>query len=101
MRARDGGDAGHAFDEIDREVVEIDQLVAELLASSRLDFSALTTKEISAKEAAQRAVSRAGLDPEAVVQVAPGSGAPRVAVDPTLLARALANLLNRRSTILD
>ena len=92
--ARDGGDAGHAFDEIDREVVEIDQLVAELLASSRLDFSALTTKEISAKEAAQRAVSRAGLDAEAVVHVVPGSGAPRVSVDPTLLARALANLLD-------
>ncbi len=95
--ARDGGDAGHAFDEIDREVVEIDQLVAELLASSRLDFSALSTKEISAKEAAQRAVSRAGLDPDVVVQVEPSSGAPRVTVDPTLLARALANLLDNAS----
>ena len=94
--ARDGGDPGHAFDEIDREVVEIDQLVAELLASSRLDFSALTKKVILAKEAAQRAVSRAGLDPETVIQVR-AEGAPKVSADPTLLARALSNLLDNAS----
>jgi len=94
--ARDGGDPGHAFDEIDREVVEIDQLVAELLASSRLDFSALTKKDISAKEAAERAVSRAGLDPETVIQVR-AEGSPKVSADPTLLARALSNLLDNAS----
>jgi len=92
--ARDGGEPGHAFDEIDREVIEIDQLVGDLLAASRLDFSALATKEVSAEEAARRAVSRAGLDVEAVLVVSPEGSAQRLAADPTLLARALANLLD-------
>lgn len=90
--ARDGGEPGHAFDEIDREVIELDQLVGDLLASSRLDFSALTTKEVSAAEAASRAVSRAGLDPAEVLCVSDDSL--RLAADPTLLARALANLID-------
>jgi signal transduction histidine kinase len=127
--ARDGGDPAHAFDEIDREVVEIDRLVGDLLASSRLDFSALTTKEISAAEAARRAASRAGLAPDTVMiagadgavkdrdadGAAEGSAAeakdaedaksdgeakagPRLAADPTLLARALSNLLDNAAS---
>lgn len=92
--ARDGGDPGHAFDEIDREVVDIDQLVGDLLASSRVDFSALSTTELSAEETARRAVLRAGLDPAAVLAVAPEDRHLRVAADPTLLARALANLVD-------
>jgi two-component system OmpR family sensor kinase len=92
--ARDGGDPGHAFDEIDREVVDIDQLVGDLLASSRIDFSALSTTEISAEETARRAASRAGLDADAVVAIADEDRPLRVAADPTLLARALANLVD-------
>ncbi len=92
--ARDGGDPGHAFDEIDREVVEIDQLVGDLLASSRLEFSALTTKEVSAQEAAERALTRAGIDPANVLVVAPSDVCLTVHSDPTLLARALSNLLD-------
>lgn len=92
--ARDGGDPLHAFDEIDREVVDIDQLVGDLLASSRVDFSALSTTDLSAAETAQRAVSRAGLDPEVVLSIAPEDKSLRVAADPTLLARALANLID-------
>lgn len=92
--ARDGGDPAHAFDEIDREVVDIDKLVGDLLASSRIDFSALSTTEISAEETARRAVSRAGLDPAEVLTVAEEDHRLRVAADPTLLARALANLID-------
>ncbi|MBK8258498.1 MAG: HAMP domain-containing histidine kinase [Polyangiaceae bacterium] len=91
--ARDGGEPGHAFDEIDREVVEIDQLVGELLASSRIDFSALSTKPVSAVETAHRAVSRAGLDSEKVLTVYSESDEVLIPADPTLLARALANLI--------
>ena len=93
--ARDGGEPARAFDEIDREVVEIDQLVGDLLASSRLDFSALTTKEVCAEEAARRAVTRAGLE-DTVLHVAAEDrdGDLTLAADPTLLARALANLLD-------
>lgn len=92
--ARDGGDPAHAFDEIDREVVDIDQLVGDLLASSRIDFSALTTAELSAEETARRAVARAGLDPDEIVVIAPEDAGLRLSADPTLLARALANLLD-------
>ena len=91
--ARDGGEPAHAFDEIDREVIEIDKLVGDLLASSRIDFSALTTKQICAEEALRRAVTRAGLD-ESVLEVAPEDRDLTLAADPTLLARALSNLLD-------
>ena len=33
---------GKTFDDLDREVIEIDALIGELLASSRLDFAAIT-----------------------------------------------------------
>src|SRR5262249_35703370 len=51
--ARDGALTNKTLDELDREVVEIDALVGELLASSRLDFSALATRPLDAIEAAQ------------------------------------------------
>ncbi|MEZ4296793.1 MAG: HAMP domain-containing sensor histidine kinase [Polyangiaceae bacterium] len=92
--ARDGGEPAHAFDEIDREVVELDQLVGDLLASSRIDFSALTTKQSSAVQAARRAIERAGLDPSDLLQVAPAHQKVQVSADPTLLARALSNLID-------
>ena len=92
--ARDGGEPAHAFDEIDREVIEIDQLVGDLLASSRLDFSALTTKQVCVDEVARRAVTRAGLDVDTVLFIAPEDRDLTLAADPTLLARALSNLLD-------
>lgn len=81
---------GADLDEIEREVLEIDALVGQLLASARLDFSALTLMPLDAGEVAQRAAERAGLGAERVVVEL----ADRAFVgDPTLLARALANLL--------
>src|SRR5207244_2374596 len=41
------------LDEIDREVVEIDALVGELLASSRLDFAAVSPHDLDAKDVAR------------------------------------------------
>ncbi len=83
-----------ALDDLDREVIEIDDLVSQLLASSRLDFSALNVHVLDAADAARRALERAGL-PETLLEVrAEGPGAKvEVEADATLLARALANLL--------
>lgn len=89
--ARDGGDVGKTLDEIDREVVEIDALVSELLAKSRLDFAALKPTDLDPVDLVTRALDRAGVDTSRLVI----EGEPRsFRGDPTLLARALANLLD-------
>jgi signal transduction histidine kinase len=88
--ARESGTDEKTLGEIDREVVEIDALVSELLASSRLDFAAMTLVDLEARDVASRALDRAGIDatkldrPDAPIAFRG---------DPTLLARALANLL--------
>jgi len=79
-----------ALDELDREVVEIDSLVGELLASSRLDFAALTPHALDAAEVANRALERAGL--AASLLSIEGTSRPFEA-DAGLIARALANLI--------
>lgn len=89
--ARDGGASPRLLDDLDREVVEIDALVGDLLASSRLDFNALTLSRLSPAEVATRAVERAGLDPS-LLEVEEGVPS-SIDVDATLLARALANLI--------
>ena len=89
--AREGAttDAARRLDEIEREVVEMDDLVGQLLASARLDFSLDEPRAVDAVDVARRAIERAGLPastlhaPEAV----------SIRGDPTLLARALANLI--------
>jgi two-component system OmpR family sensor kinase len=83
-------DAGN-LDEIERETVEIDALVGELLASARLDFSALSKRPLDAADLARRAAERAGLEPQAVVVEAKETA---FGGDATLIARALANLLD-------
>ena len=79
------------LDDIEREAIEIDTLVGELLASARLEFQSVTRKPLEAGEAARRALERAGEDAgKLALPVAP---LPFVA-DPTLIARALANLID-------
>jgi signal transduction histidine kinase len=89
--ARDGGTSQKVADDIEREVVEIDSLVGELLASSRLDFEAVEHKRFDVSETARRSLERIGLD-EALLKT--GSEIPVVNGDPTLVARALLNLLD-------
>ena len=93
--ARDKGVPDATLDDLDREVVEMDALVGDLLASSRLDFAVLSRRPINAVEAAARALERAGVDAGVLSAGAEGDAEPlRVEADATLLARALANLVD-------
>ncbi|MFZ5438776.1 MAG: sensor histidine kinase, partial [Myxococcota bacterium] len=65
--------------------------VGELLASSRLDFGQVNKRPLSVRDLASRAVERAGLQPTALAVLGEGD---QVSADPTLLQRALANLLD-------
>lgn len=89
--ARDGVNLEKHLGELDREVMEIDVLVGDLLASSRLDFASLDKQKLDASEIGRRALERAGLPLDKLVIL----GKPEaIEADPTLLARALANLID-------
>jgi signal transduction histidine kinase len=95
--ARDQGASQKTLDDLDREVMEMDALVGDLLASSRMDFQVLSRRQLDAVETAARALERAGADPAALVVEREGGagGAPiRVEADATLLGRALGNLID-------
>jgi two-component system OmpR family sensor kinase len=81
---------GKTFDDLDREVMEIDALIGELLASSRLDFAAITRVPLEAGDVARRALERQTMTPPLLLPDAPVP----FTGDPTLLQRALANLLH-------
>jgi signal transduction histidine kinase len=91
-----GGDP-KTFDDLEREVVEIDALVGQLLASARLDFADLSMRTLDAADVARRALERAGVAPQVgqapVLDVQPPGATLTFEGDATLLARALANLL--------
>jgi len=89
--ARGGGDVEKKLDELDREVTEIDALVGDLLASSRLDFTALDKQRLDPVDMGKRALERAGIDEDKLVVVGEPAA---IEADPTLCARALANLLD-------
>jgi two-component system, OmpR family, sensor kinase len=76
---------------LEREVLEIDELVGKLLASSRLDFDATELKPLAAGAIAARALERAGLPPSLLHDASAGA---IVEADATLLGRALGNLLD-------
>src|SRR5260370_5021133 len=76
--------------ELEREVTEIDVLVSDLLASSRIDFTALTRTKLDAAEVAKTALERASIDVGKLV--GPGELA-SFEGDATLVARAVSNLL--------
>ena len=83
-------DRQHALLDIDGEVQEMDLLVGELLANSRLDFQSVSAQPMEPEVTARRALQRAGLQEVPLVVQA---DLPAVAADATLIARALSNLL--------
>lgn len=89
--AREGGADPRPLDELDREVVEMDALVGQLLASARLDFTALTMSALDAAEIARRALERAGEEPARLMVEAEDTA---FTADATLVTRALANLVD-------
>lgn len=91
-------EASASLDEVDREIVEIDALVGDLLANSRLDFAAVQPTVLDAAEIAQQAVERTGVDPSKLEVDRPeasGRAAEDLSFrgDPTLVIRAIVNLL--------
>jgi signal transduction histidine kinase len=89
--ARESGPDEKTLRELEQEVLEVDALVGQLLASSRLEFAQVNRAPLEANELARRALERAGLEPSRLQSSAPDL---RFEGDPTLLQRALANLLD-------
>ncbi len=87
--ARGAGVSEKTCDDLDREVVEMDQLVGQLLAHSRVEFGALQKRRLLVSDAVGSALERAGLKRELL-----DSTVESLEADPTLLARALANLFD-------
>ena len=77
--------------DIEREVVEADELVDQLLATSRLDFESVDRRALDAAQVAIDALERQGLPPDLLEVDLDGS---EFEGDATLLARALANLID-------
>lgn len=83
-----------ALDELEREVLTVDDLVGRLLAQSRLEFGNLDLHPIDLGELVTDCVTSAGLAPDIVEAL----GDANVKIDPTLVRRAVANLLDNART---
>lgn len=77
--------------DLEREVLELDQLVGELLAGARIDAGALQKRKLDVAESVRTCLVRSGSE-AAKLQVAPDAAS--VHADPTLLSRALIVLLD-------
>jgi signal transduction histidine kinase len=79
------------LDELEKEVAEVDALVGDLLASSRVDFSVLRPARLDAVPVARDVLDRAGLEPGRLVTAEKEAF---FEADATLIVRALANLVS-------
>ena len=80
-----------ALDSIELEVAELDGLVGQLLASSRLDFETLSKQEVRLGDLFRQVLSRHQIPSHALDDQSDGAVA---RVDATLIARALDNLID-------
>ncbi len=87
---RDRGADDATLQDLEREIADLDALVGKLLADARLQFSAMATTPLSARAVATRALAQAGLPRTLLVARDEDD---TFLGDPTLLGRALGNLL--------
>lgn len=92
--AEDKADDPTTLREIEKEILAVDALVDQLLASSRLEFDSLDERPLSAVSVATSALDRAGLSVELLRAELAEAEDDGIRGDPTLLAQALANLLS-------
>lgn len=88
---RDDPGNRQALTALEREIAEIDALIGKLLASSRLDFGSIERVPLHPVGLAQTALERRSLSPDLLVDESAGAACNG---DPTLIARALDNLLD-------
>lgn len=88
--ARDRPGDAAPLDALERELVEVDRLVGQLLATSRLDFGQLDARALSGAELAVRALEQLGVDAALLDVQVDDTGAQG---DPTLLLAAISNLV--------
>jgi signal transduction histidine kinase len=79
-----------ALAELEREVLVLDDLVGRLLASSRLEFGNLDCRTTDLGELVSDVATASGVAPEVIEAI----GDVLATVDPTLVRRAVANLLD-------
>lgn len=87
--ARERGQAEAALSQLEREVTELDRLVARLLASSRLEFGQLEGSPVALGELVAEVALSHGVEAEAIEV----EGEPKLRIEPTLVRRAVANLI--------
>lgn len=87
---RDNPQNAQALQAIEREVCELDALIGKLLASSRLDFGSIERVPLDPLALARTALERRSLDADLLDARVDGLACRG---DPTLVARALDNLL--------
>lgn len=97
----DADAARESLSEITQDLNELEQLVSDVLTSTRLDLATsganalpVKTEEVDPAALVERAVARfRSAHPDRQVQVEIGAGSPTIDADPMLLRRALDNLL--------
>ena len=88
---RDGHETAKSVDDLELELAELERMVGQLLASARLDFTAIAPQPLDPVQLAVRVLERAGVDAMVLAMDAPDV---RIAADAALLAQALANLVD-------
>ena len=80
--------------ELDEEIVALDALVGELLAVSRVDLGAIARRTVDVADVARRAIEDARVDASVLrLEGALAEDKLEIEADPTLLVRAVRNLL--------